>query len=78
MTATWSGNSTYSTTRHSKNKYCSFPHPLSFAGASGDKEGETPCVVNVLPPSVTCDADFGYGLWTAVDANTATWRWVHR
>ena len=30
-------------------------------GASGDKEGETPCVVNVLPPSVTCTADFAYG-----------------
>lgn len=42
-------------------------------GASGDKEGETPCVVNVLPPSVTCDVDYGYGIWTAVDANTATW-----
>lgn len=42
-------------------------------GASGDKEGETPCVVNVLPPSVTCDADYGYGVWTALDANTATW-----
>jgi hypothetical protein len=42
-------------------------------GASGDKEGETPCVVNILPPSVTCDVDYGYGVWTAVDANTATW-----
>jgi len=45
-------------------------------GASGDKEGETPCVVNVLPPSVTCDADFGYGIWTALDANTATWAYA--
>ena len=76
-------------------------------GASGDKEGETPCVVNVLPPSVTCDVDYGCeyqngaqpfmrpwrctrlryvmrlhpptpttptdGIWTAIDANTATW-----
>jgi acid phosphatase len=44
-------------------------------GASGDKEGETPCVVNILPPSVTCDVDYGYGIWTAVDANTATWNY---
>jgi len=42
-------------------------------GASGDKEGETPCVVNILPPSVTCDVDYGYGVFTALDANTATW-----
>lgn len=42
-------------------------------GASGDKEGETPCVVNILPPSVTCTADYGYGLWTAHNATFATW-----
>ena len=42
-------------------------------GASGDKEGETPCVVNVLPPSVTCTADYGYGLWVAVNSTYATW-----
>jgi hypothetical protein len=42
-------------------------------GASGDKEGETPCVVNVLPPSVTCTADYGYGVWTAVNASFARW-----
>ena len=42
-------------------------------GASGDKEGETPCVVDILPPSVTCDVDYGYGVFTALDANTATW-----
>ncbi len=42
-------------------------------GASGDKEGETPCVVNVLPPSVVCSVDFGYGVWTAFNASYATW-----
>jgi hypothetical protein len=42
-------------------------------GASGDKEGETPCVVNILPPSITCDPDYGFGIWTAVNATTATW-----
>ncbi len=42
-------------------------------GASGDKEGETPCVVNVLPPSVTCTADYGYGVWVAVNATYARW-----
>jgi len=42
-------------------------------GASGDKEGETPCVVDILPPSVTCDVDYGYGVFTALDANMATW-----
>ena len=45
-------------------------------GASGDKEGETPCVVNVLPPSVTCTADYGYGVWTAVNATYATWEFA--
>jgi hypothetical protein len=37
-------------------------------GASGDKEGETPCVVNILAPSVTCDVDYGYGIWTGEEA----------
>ncbi len=32
-----------------------------------------PCVVNVLPPSATCTADFGYGVWTAVNATYARW-----
>ena len=42
-------------------------------GASGDKEGKTPCVVNILPPSITCDVDYGYGVFTAVSATQATW-----
>ena len=37
-------------------------------GASGDKEGETPCVINILAPSVTCDVDYGYGIWTGEEA----------
>lgn len=43
------------------------------SGASGDKEGETPCVVNVLPPSVTCSPDYGFGILTAVNASVLTW-----
>jgi hypothetical protein len=42
-------------------------------GASGDKEGETPCVVDILPPAVTCDTDFGYGLFSAINHTHATW-----
>ena len=44
-------------------------------GASGDKEGETPCVVNIASPSITCDPDFGYGVWTALNATHATWKY---
>ena len=43
------------------------------SGASGDKEGETPCVVNILAPSVTCDVDYGYGVLTAVSPSLLTW-----
>ena len=32
-----------------------------------------PCVVNVLPPSATCTADYGYGVWQAVNATYARW-----
>ena len=42
-------------------------------GASGDKEGETPCVVGILPPSVHCDADYGFGYFQAQNATHATW-----
>jgi len=45
-------------------------------GASGDKEGETPCVVNILLPSVTCTADFGYGIWEAINSTHAHWRFA--
>ena len=42
-------------------------------GASGDKEGETPCAVNILPPSITCTPDYGFGIFTALNASVATW-----
>lgn len=42
-------------------------------GASGDKEGETPCIVDILPPAQNCNTDYGYGLFTAVNATHATW-----
>lgn len=42
-------------------------------GSSGDKEGETPCLVDILPPSVRCSTDYGYGLYTAHNATHASW-----
>ena len=45
-------------------------------GASGDKEGETPCVVNVLPPAVTCTADYGYGILQAINATVLRWEFA--
>ena len=41
------------------------------SGASGDKETDSPYVDDF--PSYTGTQNYGYGLYTAVDAHTATW-----
>ena len=40
-------------------------------GAAGDKESDT--VYDKPFPSYTGSTNYGYGLYTAVDKNTATW-----
>ena len=41
-------------------------------GASGDIEGEDGCGKDTRP-SLTCSENYGYGLFTAINASHATW-----
>jgi hypothetical protein len=42
-------------------------------GASGDREDDSKCPKSLTSPEVTCTQDYGYGLFTAVNASHATW-----
>jgi acid phosphatase type 7 len=42
-------------------------------GASGDKEGDDPCFGPLDPHSYTCSANYGWGVFQALNATHATW-----
>ncbi len=68
------GNIDYASSNADNSTYTNPRHIVTIVtGASGDKEGETPCVENILPPSVHCDPDYGFGYFQALNATHATW-----
>jgi hypothetical protein len=42
-------------------------------GASGDREDDSKCPKDLASPAIACSQNYGYGLFTAVNATHATW-----